>query len=327
MLDVERSMDFRRVDVGLYNESRKYPIAGYVTLFSRDDRHKPALVTRTVKKSLSEGKPVIIGMNTPDSFLEARNVWQPRENPENYYGGHAMCVVGYDDDGGAFEILNSWGRKWGNGGFMWVPYRVFVDFVMESYEMIENLAVYSDAVRFGGFARVEILGPAAVPRPANLVLSPEGHYQTAEAYTDATQFRFVVGARESAYVYTFAVSQSSRGGSFSTPVLVFPQAGVSPLLNYRDSAVILPAEDNAFALDGQPSTEYFVTLYAKQALDIQAIMRRFGNLRGSIGDRVAKAVGDNFWRALSYNASEGAFTAEPDDPRAVTALVVAIQHR
>ena len=137
MLDNERTVNFRIIELSHYKNSNKYPIAGYVTLFSTEDRAKPALVLRMIRKSLTEGRPVIIGMNTPDSFYEAVNVWQPDENPEYFYGGHAMCVVGYDDNRGAFEIMNSWGRKWGNGGFMWIPYNVFTDFVMEGYEIID----------------------------------------------------------------------------------------------------------------------------------------------------------------------------------------------
>jgi hypothetical protein len=93
MNEDERSSVFPQVELSLYRKSVRYPITDYVTLFSRDDRIKPALITRTVKKSLYEGKPVIIGMNTPESFIEARNTWEPEEDPGNFYGGHAMCVV------------------------------------------------------------------------------------------------------------------------------------------------------------------------------------------------------------------------------------------
>ena len=328
MLDIERSVAFPRVDLTQYRDSRKYPIAGYVTLFSREDRQKPALVTRIVKKSIAEGKPVIIGMNTPNSFLQAKDIWKPSENPGNFYGGHAMCVVGYDDErgGGAFEIMNSWGRKWGNGGFMWVPYPVFVDFVMESYEMIENLAIYSDTIQFEGFTRLEVF-ENNVPVPAALVLSSGGIYTSTRAFGEGAELRFIVGSRESAYVYTFAVSRSAQDNSFYSPVLMFPQAGISPLLNYRDSAVILPDEDKSIVLDDQAGTEYLITLYAKQALDIQAIMRRFVSAKGAIGDRLALAVGSNPLAALSYSEQEAAFTAQPDNPRAVAALIVAIEHQ
>ena len=42
-------------------------------------------------------------------------------------GGHAVAVVGYDEDhfGGAFKVLNSWGSGWGDRGFFWIPYDTF----------------------------------------------------------------------------------------------------------------------------------------------------------------------------------------------------------
>ena len=325
MLEIERSVAFPRVDLAHYRDSRRYPIAGYVTLFSREDRQKPALVTRIVKKSIAEGKPVIIGMNTPNSFLQAKDIWKPNESPGNFYGGHAMCVVGYDDDRGAFEIINSWGRKWGNGGFIWVPYQVFVEFVIESYEMIENLAIYSDTIKFEGFTRLEVF-ENALPKPVALVLSGGGIYKSTAAFSEGAQLRFIIGSRESAYVYAFAVSRSDRDNNFYSPVLMFPQAGVSPLLNYRDSTVILPDEDKSVVLDAQAGTEYLITLYAKQALDIQDIMRRLLSTKGTIGERLASAVGSNLLSTLSYNEHEAAFTAQPDNPRAVAALIVEIEH-
>jgi hypothetical protein len=331
MIDMERRVAFPRVDLSQYNESRRYTIADYVTLFSRDDRAKPNLVARTVKKSLVEGRPVIIGMNTPASFMEADNVWQPVESPNYLYGGHAMCVVAYDDEknGGSFEVINSWGRKWGNGGFMWIPYRAFVDFVMEGYEMVENLAAYSDTVKFAGFARIEIIsGPDTAP--AALELTPSGFYKTA-ALGEGTQFRFVAGSSESAYMYAFAASQQpgSAGGGFYSPVQMFPQAGLSPLLNYADSAVALPGEDKTLALDASPGMEYLVVLYAKQALDIRAIMRGFENAGGTLEKRLAAAVGNNLLAnsALVYGEKEASFTAETNDSKAVAALVLVIDHQ
>ena len=327
MLDIERVRDFPRVDLSNYSESRRYPIAGYVTLFSREDRQKPALITRAVKKSLTEGKPVIIGMNTPDSFLEAKDVWIPRESSGAYYGGHAMCVVGYDDNrsGGAFEILNSWGRKWGNGGYIWVPYQVFIDFVIEAYEIVENISTFSDAVIFDGFVQLEMTGERGTGQ-AQLALSPEGIYRTEEIYTEGGQFSFVIGARESAYVYAFTFSQPAGESTIFSPVLLFPQAGVPALLNYSGSTVSLPGNDRAFTLDTQAGTEFLVVLYSKQTLDIYNIMRTFESTEGSIRKKMFTAV-DNLYLSFPHNEGEADFTAMPDDPRAVTALIVAVDHK
>jgi hypothetical protein len=162
---------------------------------------------------------------------------------------------------------------------------------------------------------------------------PEGFYKTADPLHEGTQFRFVAGSGESAYVYAFAASQPAEtvagAGDFYAPVQLLPQAGVSPLLTYRDSVITLPGDDNTLVLDDTPGMEYLFLLYAKQALDIRAIMRRFENARGTPGERLAAAVGTNLLKAdaISYSAGDAAFTAETDDSRAIAALVVAIDHR
>jgi hypothetical protein len=71
-----------------------------------------------------------------------------------------MCVVGYDDAryGGAFEVQNSWGTKWGNAGYIWIPYTVFTDFVFEAYGISENLGLYQNTVEFSGSAQIEVRG-------------------------------------------------------------------------------------------------------------------------------------------------------------------------
>jgi C1A family cysteine protease len=33
-----------------------------------------------------------------------------------------MTAIGYDDNRAAFRIQNSWGRKWGDGGYAWLGY-------------------------------------------------------------------------------------------------------------------------------------------------------------------------------------------------------------
>jgi hypothetical protein len=110
---------------------------------------------------------------------------------------------------------------------------------------------------------------------------------------------------------------------------MFPQAGVSSLLNYNDSAITLPGEDKTLVLDDIPGMEYLILLYAKQALDIRVIMRRFESSEGTLSERLAAAVGPGLLEKseVGYNEKEAAFTVETDNSRAVAALVVAIDHR
>ena len=37
-------------------------------------------------------------------------------------GGHAVCIVGYDDSRSIFIGRNSWGKSWGDRGYFYIPY-------------------------------------------------------------------------------------------------------------------------------------------------------------------------------------------------------------
>lgn len=79
------------------------------------------------KASLLNDQPVVIAITIDRNYFGARD-----ENGEYVYrkfkssdGGHAMLVVGYDDDRNAFKVVNSWGKSWGNEGFIWIDYKAF----------------------------------------------------------------------------------------------------------------------------------------------------------------------------------------------------------
>lgn len=121
----------------VFTKASSYKITYYAKIFSMFDSKDYKI--KAVKKSLSEKKSVIIGMSVPGSFYQAKGIWKPIESSSGSYGGHAMCVIAYDDNkyGGAFEIMNSWGTNWGNDGFIWICYDDFNNFVKYAYEMIK----------------------------------------------------------------------------------------------------------------------------------------------------------------------------------------------
>jgi hypothetical protein len=95
-------------------------------------------LVRNVKEALSYKLIVSVGVNLTESFQSGSTatygVWSPSAN-EQSIGGHAMCVVGYDDNkfGGAFEVMNSWGSDYGDNGFVWIKYPDFKKYVAEAY--------------------------------------------------------------------------------------------------------------------------------------------------------------------------------------------------
>ena len=86
-----------------------------------------------LKAQLNAGYPVIIGATIDEGFELARKgfLWDHKVGKD--LGGHAMLVVGYDDDRSAFRVLNSWGTGWGDAGYYWLGYSHFPVVVSEAF--------------------------------------------------------------------------------------------------------------------------------------------------------------------------------------------------
>ena len=108
-----------------------------VTYFSMDELDTTQSKIDGVKARLLEYHAVGIASPLPDSFVgyevDSRGVYMGgNQNSEN---GHAMAVVGFDDELEAFLVINSWGEGWDGGdfgdkdagaGLIWVDYEYFV---------------------------------------------------------------------------------------------------------------------------------------------------------------------------------------------------------
>lgn len=85
------------------------------------------LALEQTKASLLNDQPVVIAVTIDRSYFGARDengihVYRKFESGD---AGHAMLVVGYDDDMNAFKVVNSWGKGWGNQGFVWIDYQAW----------------------------------------------------------------------------------------------------------------------------------------------------------------------------------------------------------
>ena len=75
-----------------------------------------------IKAALLEYGPLVTTFDVYDDFFYYRSgvyehVWG------SYAGGHAVCIVGYNDDPGYWICKNSWGNGWGDNGFFNIKYR------------------------------------------------------------------------------------------------------------------------------------------------------------------------------------------------------------
>jgi hypothetical protein len=118
-------------------EKSEYEVRDYFTLYPSNASSSEKI--NQVKLSLSEGKPVIIGMAIRENFKGLRKntpFWNPEIGDKTAAGGHAMVVIGYDEEKNAFEIMNSWSTKWGNDGFFWMKYEDFGKQCVYGYQLL-----------------------------------------------------------------------------------------------------------------------------------------------------------------------------------------------
>ena len=89
-----------------------------------------------VKQCLYDGNNVVIGLlvySNYDNISSYNNTFCVSDLSGDIRGGHANCIVGYDDslitsDGrGAFRVVNSWGTSWGDQGYYWMSYQAAID--------------------------------------------------------------------------------------------------------------------------------------------------------------------------------------------------------
>jgi C1A family cysteine protease len=87
-----------------------------------------------LKVALSKG-PVPIGIPCFEEifYVGSDGVIPYPMNPDNIYGGHAVCAVGYDDDKKLVKFKNSWGKYWGKGGYGYINYAYVNDFLWDAW--------------------------------------------------------------------------------------------------------------------------------------------------------------------------------------------------
>jgi hypothetical protein len=105
-----------KIPQGANEEARNYRCGGFAT----------AETLGQVKQALTQG-PVVASINrynTPPVNPSPEENYL-RYNSQNDRVGHAIALVGYDDDKfgtGALKFINSWGEDWAENGFSWIRY-------------------------------------------------------------------------------------------------------------------------------------------------------------------------------------------------------------
>ena len=111
-----------------YREAELMQILSYYRIGSTDRAYQ-------VRYAISQGYPVIFGMDVYESFDQAAKtgvVPVPNPKTEVLQGGHAMCFEAFSNDRQRpgkkrYTCENSWGRNHGDSGFLHIPEEVVDD--------------------------------------------------------------------------------------------------------------------------------------------------------------------------------------------------------
>jgi C1A family cysteine protease len=144
-----KTTNYRNPPAGANAEGLKYidPQFSYWRIKDLGEGTGPNMIAH-MEAALSEGFPVIFAFwgsknNAPLQYDEGGLEKQGLTKDFVYKGwmkegddkinknvwGHCVLAIGYDSkkDGGRFLILNSWGPKFGDGGYFWMPYTWFME--------------------------------------------------------------------------------------------------------------------------------------------------------------------------------------------------------
>lgn len=80
-----------------------------------------------IKTALAAGYPIICGVEVYQSFeseaaLTTGHIPVPNVETETFLGGHAILLIGYDDETKLCTFMNSWGTRVGDKGYFTLPY-------------------------------------------------------------------------------------------------------------------------------------------------------------------------------------------------------------
>jgi hypothetical protein len=245
---------------------------------------------KPVKRCLADGKPVAFGMKCLPEFRNCKTaVWNPTNEQAEYQ--HAMLAVGYDDnkEGGAIRVMNSWGKDWGENGFIWIRYADFVRFVKEAWAIAaeESAQITADAELGGNIefqrtanaqkltvVKEQIADQAAfqaVYKDIRVADIPKNYWCIKEPLRSGSQFEMSVQNQVGCYMYAFAT-----GASKQVDVL-FPNQPNRKRVNAfvaGGKTVRLPAGAQAFTLDDKIGTDMMCILYSKNRLNVDEMAQK-----------------------------------------------------
>lgn len=312
----------RQPPQSLYQMAQQYRIRDYHRL---TNGNTDEISVRAVKEHLNKDAPVVIGMMVGQSFMQdmmGQEIWRPKSGDESMIGmgGHAMCVVGYNDrvEGGAFKLMNSWSPSWGKDGFAWVRYGDFKKYVREAYGMdplpksaaMQNLPLECKI----GLVRKDDRKYIPLRNKGGNV------FETTAPVKTNTRFRVEINNLKECYIYVF-------GEDANTSNILFPYTNKhSPFCGITGSRLF--PRDYAMETDNVGTKDLMALVISKEQIDFTALNNAIkSSAQTSYAAKVADAVKNYKPIAnarISASADGTMYLKSENDPNSLVALIVEV---
>jgi hypothetical protein len=316
----------RQPNSALESKASQNKLHGFTRL--TDGESTQGINVRAIKEHLAKDAPVVIGMMVGGSFMQGmmgKEMWAPTDEDRTQagFGGHAMCVIGYDDRKQAFQIMNSWGPEWGNNGIGWVRYGDFKEFVREAYG-VDPMPKRGAAVSIGFEAAIGLVktdDKQYIP----LKLKAGNIFETVNTVAPGTRFKMEIKNSTECNIYIFG--QETDGSSYTlfpypkkedpTKTAFSPFCGIT---GYR----LFPKGKNLVP-DNVGNKDVFAIVVTKQAIDWYAVNNAITKSTGAdYGTKVAAALQQNAVSGVRFASGSGGtinFKADNANQNAVLCVV------
>lgn len=321
--DCEREPSSSEVQYG-----RQNLIHGFTRITNGDNVNEISI--RGIKEHLAKNAPVAIGMMVGTSFMQdmmGQELWQPSgmDGSQMGMGGHAMCVIGYDDSkfGGAFQIMNSWGPEWGQNGVAWVRYGDFKNFVREAYG-IDPLPKRSNVANIPLECNIGLVDNNGGKNIPLRVLPGSNEFRTTTALAVGTRFKMSVQNATECYIYVFG--RDTNNTSYVLFPYLKPGETVSKHSPYCGiTGYRLFPKAQSFEADNIGNSDQIAIVVSREELDYNALNAAIsGNPSGTYLERVNQVLENIRIRSARFsNTNDGTiyFKVDANSNKAVACVV------
>lgn len=306
---------------------RQNVIHGFTRITNGDNINEISI--RGIKEHLAKDAPVAIGMMVGQSFMQnmmGQELWEPSgmDASQMGMGGHAMCVIGYDDRkfGGAFQIMNSWGPEWGDNGVAWVRYGDFKDYVREAYG-IDPLPKRSNVANIPLECSIGLVnneGGNNIP----LRVSGSNLFSTISPIAKGTRFKMSIKNETECYIYIFG--KETDGSSYVLFPYIKPGETVSKHSPYCGiTGYRLFPKAQSFEADTIGSSDQIAIVVSKDELDYNQVNNAINrSTQPDYPGKVNEALRSIMIRSARFNnTADGTiyFRVDANDNKAVACVV------